>query len=63
MNSKPDFVTEKHLEYLDELRASGKTNMFGASPYILDEFPEITEEQAKKILLYWIKSFEERNKE
>ena len=31
---QPDFVTEEHLEYLDNLRESGITNMFGAAPYL-----------------------------
>ena len=31
---RPKFVKDEHLEFLDELRESGVTNMFGASPYL-----------------------------
>ena len=59
----PGFVTLKHLEYLDRLRESGVTNMFGAIPYILASYPELDEEQAKNFLQYWMKTFLERHKE
>ena len=58
---KPNFVTDEHLVFLDELRESGKTNMFGAGSYILGEFPDLTKIQAKEILIYWMKSFVERH--
>ena len=29
---KPEYLTEEHLLYLDQLRESGVTNMFGAVP-------------------------------
>lgn len=28
----------EYFEYLDELRESGVTNMFGAAPYLVSEF-------------------------
>ena len=31
-------LTQEHIDFLDELRESGDTNMFGAQPYIVDEF-------------------------
>ena len=58
---KPEGLIEEHLEYLDELRESGDTNMFGARPYLMDEFPELEEKQASKILSYWMKTFSERH--
>lgn len=54
--TKPDCVTEEHLEYLDNLRESGVTNMFGAYPYLVNEF-NIKRGHARQILLYWMKSF------
>ena len=30
--TKPDGITDSHLEYLDALRESGVTNMWGAAP-------------------------------
>ena len=58
---RPDFVTEEHLEFLDELRESGVTNMFGAGSYIEEAFPELSESQARKVLIYWMSSFGERH--
>ena len=59
---RPSFVTEEHLNYLDELRESGKTNMFGARPYLMREFPLLDKDDAGKVLSYWMKSFGERHK-
>ena len=50
---------EDYFKYLNELRASGVTNMWGAGPYLEDEF-NLTEQEAKDVLLAWIKSFEEK---
>jgi hypothetical protein len=33
MDNSPEFVTDDMLEFLDRLRKSGVTNMFGAKPY------------------------------
>jgi hypothetical protein len=54
---RPEFVTDEHLEYLDELRESGETNMFGARPYLLSEFPELTKSEAGQVLSYWMVTF------
>jgi len=43
-------------EFLLELRDSGETNMFGASPYLMEEFG-MTRYQAKDALLEWMQSF------
>ncbi len=61
MEKKPKFIKEAHLEYLDELRESGKINMFGARPYLMCGFPNITKEEAYKILVYWGKTFGDRH--
>ena len=61
--NKPDFVLEKHLNFLDMLRKSGATNMFGAQPYIQLRFPELSKKQATEVLTYWMKTFGERHKE
>lgn len=57
---RPVMLTEEHLEYLDDLRESGVTNMFGATPHLQEEFPELTYQDAKAILVYWMKTFSER---
>ena len=53
---RPNFCTNEHLEYLDALRDSGETNMFGAGPYLEAEF-NLTRPVAREILKYWMKSF------
>lgn len=35
---RPEIVTEMQLEYLDRLRESGETNMYGAAGYIRGRF-------------------------
>lgn len=53
-------ATEKEKEvfqYLNELRESGDTNMFGARPYITAEFPDLGSAEAKRILVLWMANF------
>jgi len=45
------------FEYLDGLRESGETNMFGARVYIVNEF-SIEKSKAGKLLSAWMKSFD-----
>lgn len=68
--TRPDFCTDEMLEYLDDLRESGETNMFGASPYLNADFPDELGElksfgrstdKAQKVLAYWMKTFAERH--
>jgi len=54
--SRPAFCTDEHLEYLDMLRDSGATNMFGAAPYLAKTF-EISKPEARAILGYWMDTF------
>lgn len=56
---RPEMVTNEHLKYLDNLRESGETNMFGAGSYIEDEFG-VDKQDARIILTYWMESFGER---
>ena len=58
---KPEACKEEHLVYLDTLRESGVTNMFGALPYLLDEFDDLNEHNGREILSYWMKTFSERH--
>ena len=46
--------------FLDMLRESGVTNMFGASPYIREEF-EVTRYDANRFLTKWMETFSERH--
>ena len=53
---RPPIVTDEHLQYLDDLRESGVTNMFGARPYVEQEF-YVSKSDASTILSYWMESF------
>lgn len=55
--SRPEYCEDEHLKWLDELRESGRTNMIGARPFLMDEFGELGDREASGILAYWIKSF------
>lgn len=52
----------EYFEYLDELRDSGVTNMFGATPYLEDEF-SVSKREARVILKEWMRTFDERHPE
>lgn len=52
---------EKYYDFLDGLRESGITNMFGSVPYLLNQFQELDQALAKKILVDWIETFGERH--
>ena len=47
MNIREEFL------YLNRLRESGDTNMFGAAPYLQDEF-NLDYREARKILTEWM---------
>lgn len=53
---RSDKMYTPYFTYLDKLRESGRTNMFGASPFLRDAFPELSEEQAKAVLTSWMKA-------
>lgn len=46
----------EYFSYLDVLRESGVTNMFGASPYLQREFG-LDRREAQKVLKAWMESF------
>lgn len=52
---------EKYYDFLDGLRETGKTNMFGATPYLLNQFHELDEALAKKVLADWMETFSKRH--
>ena len=60
MIERPEFVSESHLKYLDDLRMFGTTNMFGAGKYLQESFG-LSRSKANDILAYWMMSFEERH--
>jgi len=66
---RPDYLEQGHLEYLDMLRDSGETNMFGASIYLtgemgmtgLEDVELLSYEEAIEVLSYWMKTFDKRH--
>jgi hypothetical protein len=55
-----DGIEEEHLKFLDELRESGVTNMFGATPFIEEEFG-LNHDRSVEILVYWMRTFTQRH--
>lgn len=55
---KPPNMFPEHLEYLNDLRESNITNMWGAAPFLKRTYPSLSIEEARDILQYWMKTFE-----
>jgi hypothetical protein len=53
-------ATSEQLVYLDRLRESGVTNMFGASPYLVREFG-LSWDESYEVLSEWMHTFSERH--
>jgi hypothetical protein len=49
-------MEDEVLQYLDNLRDSGVTNMFGAGPYLMQQF-DCTRKTSHEWLSYWMHSF------
>ena len=59
--SRPLKLLQEHLEFLDDLRESGITNMYGAGTYLQEEYPLLNKDEAGSIIHYWMKTFKERH--
>lgn len=59
MDKLRDFADEQ-LVYLDNLRISGKINMYGAAPFLEAAFA-ISRKEARLVLSCWMKTFAERH--
>lgn len=49
-----------YFDFLDGLRESRVTNMFGATPYLLGAFPDLEKEEGFEILNNWMKTFKKK---
>lgn len=58
----PNESEQKYYDYLEELRQSGDTNMWGATPYLLREFDKLSLDRATEIHLDWIKAHNNRKR-
>ena len=45
---------KQYFDYLDALRESGVTNMYGAVPYLQQEFPELGFNHAQAVYVEWM---------
>lgn len=54
-------ATANQLRFLDDLRESGRVNMFDAAPHLGPKFPELSEQDSVKILAEWMGSFGRRH--
>lgn len=60
MSTRATTATEREvMEYLNVIRDSGVTNMFGATPYIMNEFEHLSRTEATRILKLWMANFSE----
>lgn len=48
----------EYYVYLEELRQSGETNMFGATPYLREEFG-LGRRESINVLMSWMDNYEE----
>lgn len=51
----------KYWIYLENLRLSGVTNMYGAVPYLMAVFPKLTKQEASRILSDWMENRREED--
>jgi len=58
---RPTCVTETHLLFLDRLRQTGLTNMYGACPYLREAFAGMDNKTASTVLAYWMRTFVQRH--
>jgi len=59
---RPAFLIDEHLVFLDDLRGSGITNMFGAAPFLVNEFG-LSKTEARLVLTFWMTTFAARHPE
>ncbi len=52
----PHAEHKKYWDYLDKLREKG-TDMFRAAPDLQKQFPELTEDDARAILMEWFQHY------
>ena len=53
-------MNEEYSEYLDVLRETGVTNMFGAAPYLEQAF-DLSRKEARKVLSEWMNQYATAN--
>ena len=59
----PDALEPEHLTFLDDLRESGVTNMYGGASHLLAAYDDLGRGDAIKILQHWMDTFSERQRD
>ena len=54
VTDRSEFITDEHLEYLDELHSVAMINMYGAGINLREEF-DLTKAESRTVLSYWMK--------
>ena len=52
-------MKEEYYSYLDALRESGVTNMFGAGQYLMEAF-NLSKTGARMVLMAWMEQFNKK---
>jgi len=60
MSDDVKIIYKEEFEYLDRLRESGETNMWGAGTYLHSEFG-MGRKEARAIVGLWMDTFQERH--
>lgn len=60
MTDREQQTQTEYFEYLDDLRESGATNMFGAGAYLQDAF-DLSRRDASAVLSEWMRTFNARH--
>ena len=50
-------TTNKYWLFLEQLRRSGVTNMYGAVPHLMVAFDGLTRQEATQILADWMRNY------
>lgn len=54
----PEGMTPEMCQYLENLRQSGVTNMFGAGPFLQDAF-DLSRREGSDYLMFWMQNYSE----
>ena len=52
--NRPNFLTDKHLGFLENLNTSQLNDMLYTVPYLLQNCPELNAKQAQEAVIFWL---------
>ena len=59
-NANPDLGRE-YLDYLDDLKMEGFTNMLAMRVNLIKEYPHLTKTGANALIGHWVRTYRERH--